>query len=47
MLFITGTNAQRPSADGAIMALGVSYGHVFLVVPFANDERCAHESKTL
>jgi multidrug efflux pump subunit AcrB len=45
MLFITGTTLNVPSLMGAIMAIGVATANSILVVTFANDERCAHESK--
>jgi len=46
MLFITGTTLNVPSLMGAIMAIGVATANSILVVTFANDERCAHESKS-
>jgi multidrug efflux pump subunit AcrB len=45
MLFLSGTTINVPSLMGAIMAIGVATANSILVVTFANDERCAHESK--
>jgi multidrug efflux pump subunit AcrB len=45
MLFLSGTTINVPSLMGAIMAIGVATANSILIVTFANDERCAHETK--